>query len=140
MAGLHSFHRCAPSVVSARLAGSLGRVLTMSRFKPHEGRTRTPTETERGQKSGQMGQNRLSGETAETSRLGTLSIVAESPFDSSAEGERATRIDARASRETILSVAADAVAGDRRMSMVELAAAAGVGRSTLYRHSPAGRR
>ena len=72
----------------------------------------------------------------ETSQLATLGIVAESPFDSSAEGERATRIDARASREAILSVAADAVAGDRRISMVELAAAAGVGRSTLYRHFP----
>src|SRR6476620_3871486 len=71
-----------------------------------------------------------------TSRLATLGIVAETPFDSGAEGQRATRIDARASREAILSVAAGAVAGDRRISMVELAAAAGVGRSTLYRHFP----
>lgn len=46
-----------------------------------------------------------------------------------------TRADAVASRERILEAAA-ALAGDRRTSMVELAAAAGVGRSTLYRHFP----
>jgi serine phosphatase RsbU (regulator of sigma subunit) len=45
------------------------------------------------------------------------------------------RADAVASRERILDAAA-AVGGDRRMSMVEVAAAAGVGRSTLYRHFP----
>jgi serine phosphatase RsbU (regulator of sigma subunit) len=50
------------------------------------------------------------------------------------ERERAlTRADAVASRERILQAAA-ALAGDRRTSMVEVAAAAGVGRSTLYRH------
>jgi serine phosphatase RsbU (regulator of sigma subunit) len=46
-----------------------------------------------------------------------------------------TRADALASRERILEAAA-ALGGDRRTSMVELAAAAGVGRSTLYRHFP----
>lgn len=52
------------------------------------------------------------------------------------EAERASvRADALASRERILD-AAEALAGDRRMSMIEVAAAAGVGRSTLYRHFP----
>lgn len=43
------------------------------------------------------------------------------------------RADALASRERILGAAAT-LAGDRRVSMAEIAAAAGVGRSTLYRH------
>jgi serine phosphatase RsbU (regulator of sigma subunit) len=45
------------------------------------------------------------------------------------------RADALASRERILAAAA-ALVGDRRTSMVEIAAAAGVGRATLYRHFP----
>jgi AcrR family transcriptional regulator len=43
------------------------------------------------------------------------------------------RADALARRERILR-AAEMLVGDRRLSMVEIAAAAGVGRSTLYRH------
>jgi serine phosphatase RsbU (regulator of sigma subunit) len=54
--------------------------------------------------------------------------------DPASEGGRAlTRADALASRERMLD-AASALLGDRRVSMVEIAAAAGVGRSTLYRH------
>src|SRR3954449_4232418 len=50
-------------------------------------------------------------------------------------GASLTRADAVASRERILD-AANALVGDRRVSMVQIAAAAGVGRSTLYRHFP----
>jgi serine phosphatase RsbU (regulator of sigma subunit) len=46
-----------------------------------------------------------------------------------------TRADAVASRQRILD-AALALAGHRRVTMSEIAAAAGVGRSTLYRHFP----
>jgi serine phosphatase RsbU (regulator of sigma subunit) len=55
--------------------------------------------------------------------------------DESAAAPAPTRSDAIATRERILDAAAT-LAGDRRMSMSELAAAAGVGRSTLYRHFP----
>ena len=50
-------------------------------------------------------------------------------------GASLTRADAVASRERILG-AAQALVGDRQVSMIEIAAAANVGRSTLYRHFP----
>jgi serine phosphatase RsbU (regulator of sigma subunit) len=59
-------------------------------------------------------------------------VSAESPAD---DGSGRRRADARASRERILAAAADLL-GDRRTTMAEIAAAAEVGRSTLYRHFP----
>ncbi len=47
-----------------------------------------------------------------------------------------TRADALASRQRILTAAHAVMGGDRRVTMTELAAAAKVGRSTLYRHFP----
>jgi serine phosphatase RsbU (regulator of sigma subunit) len=62
---------------------------------------------------------------------------AQLPPDSVGVGGEAglTRSDAVASRQRILT-AARALGGDRRVTMTELAAAAKVGRSTLYRHFP----
>jgi serine phosphatase RsbU (regulator of sigma subunit) len=64
-----------------------------------------------------------------------VSEAGREPVGSEAAEREPTRVDAIASRQRILEAAA-AMAGDRRTSMTEIAAAAGVGRSTLYRHFP----
>ena len=60
---------------------------------------------------------------------------AEAPPPGTAGATGPTRADALASRQRILA-AAGALVGDRHVTMAELAAAAKVGRSTLYRHFP----
>jgi serine phosphatase RsbU (regulator of sigma subunit) len=66
-----------------------------------------------------------------------MTRVAPDPRDSTAVARDSARIraDAVGSRERILE-AATTLSGDRRVSMAQIAAAAGVGRSTLYRHFP----
>src|SRR3954454_16558124 len=56
------------------------------------------------------------------------------PAEGPADGRsRTPRGDAVESRNRILAAAAE-LAGDRRVSMAEIAAAAGVARATVYRH------
>src|SRR5947209_2905196 len=66
-----------------------------------------------------------------------MAAYAPSPEDSPAAASSPTviRSDALASRQRILR-AARMLVGDRHATMAELAVAAGVGRSTLYRHFP----
>lgn len=68
---------------------------------------------------------------------GQINLLADMPEPSQpqlpADARGYVRADAWASRARILDVAAS-LGGDRQITMAEIAAAAGVGRSTLYRH------
>src|SRR5690242_4750365 len=63
------------------------------------------------------------------------SIQPEKSSSRASEAPVFLRADALARRERILQAAAT-LASERRVSMAEIAAAANVGRSTLYRHFP----
>lgn len=67
--------------------------------------------------------------------MGSVEAPDEVGFAVAAGASAVSRSDALASRRRILEAAA-ALEGDRRTTMAELAAAANVGRSTLYRHFP----
>jgi serine phosphatase RsbU (regulator of sigma subunit) len=76
----------------------------------------------------------VSSPTATVSCVSDAARSPEPPDEETPDSRRARRrADARASRERILAAGA-ALVGDRRTTMAEIAAAAGVGRSTLYRH------
>jgi len=80
------------------------------------------------------GQGRTTGMAAHPDRY-RPSDMAESTRSQSWGGAPFARADALASRERILAAAAT-WRGNRQVTMAEIAAAADVGRSTLYRHFP----